>query len=155
MRYPKFHKQAATKFSSNIKRKCSIVFKIKKLCLNTEQGIHPRKFCRRWFSLSPTNEYGIPHFTEEEILTMESEHGYREKCINLLARILQIKSNTIHRWGKGVDFDKIPINKRQRYEIYLGYVDTIRVITTSLIEELNEDSLSKLLQQIERKRLIP
>ena len=108
-----------------------------------KQGIHPRIFCRRWFSLEATNEYGRPRFTEWQIIEMESEHGYREKCINLIARILKIKANTIHRWGKGVLFDKIPADKRQKYEIYLGYVDAIRVITTSLTE-LDEDSLLKL-----------
>ena len=82
---------------------------------------------------------------------MESEHGYREKCINLLARILQIKPNTIHRWGKGVDFDKIPADKRQKYEVYLGYVDAIRIMTNSLTEELDQVSLLRVLRRLEMR----
>ncbi len=125
--------------------------KIFKTCISYKQGIHPRTFCRRWFGLEAINEYGRPRFTEEQILEMESEHGYREKCINLIARILKIKPNTIHRWGKGVAFDKIPADRRQKYEIYLGYVDAIRVITTSL-KELDEDSLLRLLRRLEMRR---
>ncbi|NEO32626.1 MAG: hypothetical protein F6K36_19785 [Symploca sp. SIO3C6] len=96
------------------------------------QGMPPRRFCRRWFGLEAINEYGQPLHQESYIVMLESEHGYREKCINLIARILKIKPNTIHRWGKGVEFDKIPPDKRQQYEMYLGYVDTLRMITTSL-----------------------
>ncbi len=125
--------------------------KIFKTSISYKQGIHPRKFCRRWFGLEAINEYGRPRFTEEEILAMESEHGYREKCINLIARMLKIKPNTVHRWGKGVAFDKIPADKRQKYEIYLGYVDTIRVITTSLTK-LDEHSLLKLLERLEMRQ---
>lgn len=125
-----------------------VAFKIQKVCINRRQGIHPRKFCRRWFGLEAIDEDGRPRFTEEQVLAMESEHGYREKCINLISRILKIKPNTIHRWGKGVSFDKIPADKRQSYETYLSYVDSIRVITTSL-KQLNEDSLRKLLRQLE------
>ena len=114
---------------------------------NYTKGIHPRMFCRRWFGLSAINENGRPRFTEGQILAMESEHGYREKCIHLIAKILKIKPNTIQRWGKGVVFDKIPVDKREKYEIYLGYVDAIRVITMSL-EKLDEASLLKMLQEL-------
>ena len=118
--------------------------------VNYTEGIHPRMFCRRWFGLSVINENGRPRFTERQISAMESEHGYREKCINLIAKILKIKPNTIQRWGKGVVFDKIPIDKKEKYEIYLGYVDAIRVITTSLVE-LDEASLLKMLQELETR----
>ena len=128
----------------------NLTSKILKTSTSYKQGIHPRAFCRRWFGLEVINEYGRPRFTEEQILAMESEHGYREKCINLIARILKIKPNTIHRWGKGVAFDKIPADKRQKYEIYLGYVDAIRIITTSL-KELEEASLLRLLRQLEMR----
>ncbi|MDJ0531135.1 MAG: hypothetical protein QNJ70_01355 [Xenococcaceae cyanobacterium MO_207.B15] len=124
--------------------------KIFKTSVSYNVGIHPRIFCRRWFGLSAINKDGRPRFTEKQILVMESEHGYREKCINLIARILKVKPNTIHRWGKGVAFDKIPVDKRQKYEIYLGYVDSIRVITMSLTE-LDEDSLLRLLRRLENR----
>lgn len=126
----------------------NLATKIFKTSTSYQQGIHPRRFCRRWFELESTNEYGRPRFPEGQILAMESEHGYREKCINLIARLLKIKPNTIHRWGKGVSFDKIPVDKRHKYEIYLGYVDVIRVITTSL-KELDEASLLRVLQKLE------
>ena len=116
-----------------------------------EQGIHPRLFCRRWFGLEATNENGRSRFTTAQIEAMESEHGYREKCINLIARLLKIKPNTIHRWGKGLSFDKIPQKKLRQYEIYLGYIDAIRVITTSLTE-LDEVSLIRLLRQLETRQ---
>ena len=111
-----------------------LIPKILKACIIKKQGIHPRKFCRRWFGLEKTKYNGQPQYREEQILAMESEHGYREKCINLLARLLKIKSNTIHRWGKGVKFDKIAPEKLIQYETYLGYIDTIRVMTTSFAE---------------------
>ena len=129
----------------------NLTAKIFKATIRNQQGIHPRRFCRRWFGLEAKNEYGRPRLTEEEILEMESEHGYREKCINLIARMLKIKPNTIHRWGKGVAFDKIPADKQQKYEIYLGYVDTIRVITTNL-KELDEHLLLRLLRRLEMRQ---
>ena len=118
--------------------------------VNYTEGIHPREFCRRWFGLSAIKKNGRPRFTEGQILAMESEHGYREKCIHLIAKILKIKPNTIQRWGKGVAFNKIPADKKQKYEIYLGYVDALRVITTSL-GELDEASLLKMLQELETR----
>ena len=108
--------------------------KILRLCISKKQGMHPRRFCRRWFGLEKIKKNGQPRFREEQIRAMESEHGYREKCINLIARLLKIKPNTIHRWGKGVEFDKISSDKLIQYEIYLGYIDTIRVMTTSFAE---------------------
>lgn len=96
------------------------------------EGMHPRKFCRRWFGLEFVEQDGRIKFTESQILAMESEHGYRKKCINLIAKILQIKPNTIQRWGKGVEFNKIPSDKCHRYQVYLGYVDSLRVLTISL-----------------------
>ncbi len=129
----------------------NLTAKILKTSVSYKQSIHPRIFCRRWFGLSVLNKDGKPRFTEEQILAMESEHGYREKCINLIARLLKIKPNTIHRWGKGVAFDKIPVDKRQKYELYLGYVDAIRVITASLTE-LDENSLLKVLRRLEVRK---
>lgn len=129
----------------------AITSKILRTSVSYKQGIHPRIFCRRWFGLEAINENGRPHFTEGQILAMESEHGYREKCINLLARLLKIKPNTIQRWGKGVAFNKIPTDKLQKYEVYLGYIDAIRVITTSLTE-LDEASLLRLLRQLEMRK---
>lgn len=115
-------------------------------------GMHPRTFCRRWYGLSAINKNGKPRFTEDQILAMESEHGYREQCINLIAKLLKVKPNTVQRWGKGVAFDKIPTDKREKYEVYLGYVDAIRVITMSL-KELDETSLLKLLQDLETRQI--
>ncbi len=98
------------------------------------KSIHPRKFCRRWFGLEDIGNSQQPYYTEDLILAIEFEHGYREKCINLIARVLKIKPNTVHRWGKGVEFDKIPADKREQYEIYLGYVDTMRNLIIKLVE---------------------
>ena len=139
-----FHTKNQNNWSNNL------TAKILNKSVNYTEGIHPRIFCRRWFGLSAINENGRPRFSEGQILAMESEHGYREKCIHLIAKILKIKPNTIQRWGKGVVFDKIPIDKKQKYEIYLSYVDAIRVITMSL-EELDEASLLKMLQELETR----
>lgn len=135
-------------FSTKIKNHQSVrvVDKILKTCVNHGKGIHPKIFCRRWFGLEDLDVNGRPRYTEELILAMESEHGYREKCINLIARVLKIKPNTVHRWGKGVEFDKIPSDKREQYEMYLGYVDSLRLITRSL-DGLNEDFLLRLLHR--------
>jgi len=121
-----------------------VVERILTRCVNHGKGIHPRIFCRRWFGLEDLDVNGRPRYTEELILAMESEHGYREKCINLIARVLKIKPNTVHRWGKGVEFNKIPLDKREQYEMYLGYVDSLRLISRSLAG-LNEDFLLRLL----------
>ncbi|WP_013334629.1 hypothetical protein [Gloeothece verrucosa] len=119
-----------------------------KKCVYQGKCLHPRKFCRRWFGIETLDQYGIPRYTEHQILAIESEHGYREKCINLIARVLKIKPNTIQRWGKGVEFDKIPQNKREEYETYLGYIDTLRVMSLS-IAKLNEDFLPELLHRLD------
>lgn len=100
--------------------------------VNRDRSLHPRIFCRRWFGLEELKENGQPRYAENLIQAIESEHGYREKCINVLAKILKIKPNTIQRWGKGVEFDNIPKDKRRQYETFLGYVDTLRVLTTNL-----------------------
>jgi hypothetical protein len=118
--------------------------KIIKTCIAPEQSMHPRIFCRRWFGLEDIKENGRPRYTEDEILLLESEHGYREKCINLIAKVLKIKPNTIHRWGKGVEFDKIPPDKRQRYETYLGYVDLLRLLAMGMARQ-NKNLLLDLL----------
>lgn len=124
---------------------------ILKMSIDRQKGIHPRKFCRRWFGYEDIDRFGKPRFTEKQILAIESDRGYRQKSINLLAEILKIKRNTIDRWGKGVEFDKIPANEQQKYQVYLGYVDVIRVITTNLTG-LDKHSLLKLLQQLEMRQ---
>ena len=129
----------------------NLTSKILNKSVNYRQGIHPKLFCRRWFGLSTIDKNGRPRFTEGQIEAMESEYGYREQCVNLLARLLKIKPNTIHRWGKGVSFDKIPSDKLRQYEIYLGYIDAIRVITISL-SEVDEASLLRLLRQLEARK---
>ena len=111
-----------------------LVLKILKACTSKKKGIHPRIFCRRWFGLETTKENGQARYQEEQILAMESEYGYREQCINLLAKLLKIKPNTIQRWGKGVEFNQIAPEKLIQYETYLSYIDTIRVMTVSCAE---------------------
>ncbi|WP_019503700.1 hypothetical protein [Pleurocapsa sp. PCC 7319] len=109
--------------------------KIIKTCIASEQSMHPRIFCRRLFGLEDVRENGRPRYTEKEIVLLESEHGYREKCINLIAKVLKIKPNTVHRWGKGVEFDKIPPDKQQQYETYLGYADLLRLLAMGMVRE--------------------
>jgi hypothetical protein len=144
------NKKCNTDYFPTINRKDKITKatnKILRTCITDRKGLHPREFCRRWFRLVKVNEYGNPYYTEDYILAIESEHGYREKCINLIAKILRIKPNTIHRWGKGVEFDKIPTEKRLQYEIYLGYVDSLRIFSISLAN-LDENSVLNLLNQL-------
>lgn len=135
-------------FSTKIKSHQSVRVAniILRTCVSHGKGIHPKIFCRRWFGLEDLDDNGRLRYTEELILAMESEHGYREKCINLIARVLKIKPNTIHRWGKGVEFDKIPPDKQEQYEMYLGYVNSLRLITRSL-DGLNEDFLIRILHR--------
>ena len=126
------------------------VLQLLNFCTAEERSIHPRKFCRYWFGLDSLNRYGQPRYTELQILTMENEHGYREKCINLIAKILKVKPNTVHRWGKGVQFDKIPPDKRRQYETYLGYVYCLREIAVTL-DQLDEHKLTQILIQMQRR----
>lgn len=130
-----------------LKTSSTIANKILRACLEREHTISPRSFCRRWFGLESVDRNSRPRFTEQQILILESEHGYREKCINLIATLLKIEPNTVHRWGKGVEFDKIPVNQQRKYEVYLGYVDSLRIITTTL-SEVDNGSLLKLLQEL-------
>ena len=122
--------------------------RILKMSIDRKLGIHPRRFCRRWFGYEDINQFGKPRFTEKQILAIESDRGYRQKSIDLLAEILKIKRNTIDRWGKGVEFNKIPANEQQKYQVYLGYVDVIRIMTISLTQ-LDERSLLNLLRRLE------
>ncbi|MGL5074675.1 MAG: hypothetical protein ACRDBG_02385, partial [Waterburya sp.] len=117
---------------------------ILKSCIASEQSLHPRIFCRRWFGLEDIKENGRPRYTEDQILLLESEHGYREKCINQIAQVLKIKPNTVQRWGKGVEFDKIPPDKRQQYETYLGYADLMRILAMGMARQ-NKNLLLDLL----------
>ena len=128
-----------------------ITAKILNKSICDKKGIHPRTFCRRWFGLTAIDKNGRPRFTTGQIMAMELEHGYREKCINLIARLLKIKPNTVHRWGKGVLFDKIPADKRQKYEVYLGYIDAIRVLAIGLTE-LDKTALLRLLRELEARK---
>ena len=125
-----------------------------KTCVYHGKGIHPRKFCRRWFGLEDKDQYGRQRYTELQILAIECEHGYREQCINLIARVLKIKPNTIHRWGKGVEFNKIPLSKREEYEMYLSYVDTIRAMS-QYVARFDEDILRDLLHCLDLQQFSP
>jgi hypothetical protein len=78
------------------------------------QQMKAREFCRRWFGAT---------------LEDEQERGYREKCVVLLSKVLHIRENTIQRWGKGLDFEKMP----EPYEVTLAYADIIR----EMIEAVN------------------
>jgi hypothetical protein len=124
-----------------------LVSKILELLLKKHSNVEPRKFCRQWFGLELIDKNGKSYYTKEQIIAIESEHGYRERCIRLIAKILKIKANTIQRWGKGVKFDKIPLDKREQYEAYLGYVDSLRVVTMCLLE-LDKDLLVKLFRRL-------
>ena len=137
--------------TNNENQLVNLTNRILKISIDRQLGIDPRRFCRRWFGYEDINQFGKPRFTEKQILAIESEHGYRQKCINLLAEILKIKPNTIDRWGRGVEFNKISADKQQKYQVYLGYVDVIRVITTNLIG-LDKHSLLKLLRQLEMRQ---
>jgi hypothetical protein len=141
----------ANEYPTTINSKHQAVRKTEQLlkkCVYNRKGIHPRKFCRRWFGMENLNKYGRAYYTEEQIVAIESEHGYREKCINLIARVLKIKPNTVQRWGKGVEFTKIPLCKQEEYEKYLAYVDTIRIMSLS-IARFNEELLLKLLHDLD------
>lgn len=49
---PQYFPRYITKPKSN-----ELGYKILKTCINPQQGIHPRIFCRRWFGLEEVNEY--------------------------------------------------------------------------------------------------
>lgn len=72
-----------------------------------DQQMKAREFCRRWFKS-----------TDED----EQTRGYRERCVVLLSKVLRVRENTIQRWGKGLEFEKMP----EQYEVTLAYADIIR-----------------------------
>lgn len=69
----------------------------------------PREFCRQWFSA-----------TQEQ----EQEWGYRRKCIKLLAEVIGLETDTVDRWGAGVDFPKMP----EQYENTLSYALSLKKV---------------------------
>jgi len=87
-----------------------------------------REFCQRWFKS-----------TEED----EQARGYREKCVNLLAKVLRVKENTIQRWGSGLDFEKMP----EQYEVTLAYADIIRGMIESTYSKT--DMIQSVLEQLQ------
>ena len=97
--------------SNNIERE------IRTICLEKQRAIAPRMFCRRWFGLEKLDRNGKRLFTEEQILAIEAEYGYRQKWIKLIAEVLPVKPNTVQRWGSGVNFEYFP---KKKYEVYLG-----------------------------------
>lgn len=90
-----------------------------------------REFCQRWFKSTPEDE---------------QERGYREKCVNLLARVLRLKENTIQRWGSGIDFEKMPEN----YEVTLAYADIIRGMIESTYTKT--DMIQTVLEQLHERQ---
>lgn len=71
------------------------------------QSMKPREFCRQWFNASSEDE---------------KEWGYRQKCIKLLADVIGLEQHTVDRWGKGVDFPKMP----PQYENTLSYALSLK-----------------------------
>jgi len=67
----------------------------------------PREFCRQWFNASEEGE---------------QEWGYRQKCIKLLAEVIGLEQHTVDRWGKGVDFPKMP----EQYKNTLSYAIALK-----------------------------
>lgn len=127
--------------SNNIERE------IRTICLEKQRAIAPRMFCRRWFGLEKLDRNGKRFLTEEQILVIEAEYGYREKCINLIAEALLVKPDTVQRWGKGVEFDNLPNGKRKKYEVCLGYLDSLRAIV-SCLSLADERLLQRILQEL-------
>lgn len=127
--------------SNNIERE------IRAICLTNKRAIAPRLFCRRWFGLEKLDRNGKRFLTEEQILAIEAEYGYREKCINLIAEALLIKPDTVQRWGSGVQFNNVPEKNRKNYEVYLGYLDSLRAIVNSL-PQTDEKLLRRIVREL-------
>lgn len=120
-----------------------------------EFEIHPRYFCRRWFGL--IDENGNSVYTEQEIQEIEVEHGYRARCIHLIAQILGVKHNTVERWGKGVEFNKIPSERRHQYQKYLFYVEILRFLLANMSPKncsLVEERLHSFMKQNQGKHIL-
>lgn len=78
----------------------------------------PREFCRKM--------HGLADLPEVEILRAEMDIDYRKKCIELLTKVLGVKRQSVHNWGAGLDFEKMPATYRrilgmcwERYELLL------------------------------------
>ena len=121
--------------------------KIHEICLKKRRAIAPRLFCRRWFGLEKLARNGKRLLTEEQILAIEAEYGYREKCINLIAEALLIKPDTVQRWGSGVEFNNVPKKNRKKYEVCLGYIDSLRAIVNSL-PQTDEKLLRRIVREL-------
>ncbi|EKU97957.1 hypothetical protein Lepto7375DRAFT_7216 [Leptolyngbya sp. PCC 7375] len=70
-------------------------------------------FCREWFIAD-----------EEDI----QERGYRQKCVELLVQVLDVKESTVQKWG--AQFEKMPIP----YKRTLYLADAIRKIRNVAVE---------------------
>ena len=78
----------------------------------------PREFCRKM--------HGLAELPEVEILRAEIDIDYRKKCIALLTKALGVKRPSVHNWGAGLEFPKMPATYRrilgmcwERYELLL------------------------------------
>ena len=90
--------------------------------------MEPKDFCREWFSVSESDE---------------NVWGYRTKCVKLLAEIIGVKTDTVDRWGDGVDFAKMP----SQYKKTLKYAMTICRVIRAVNSE-SEDILTAVLDQL-------
>jgi hypothetical protein len=72
------------------------------------QLITPRQFCQIYFGL-----IGLP---DEQIEKQESAHGYKTRCANVLARILDMSPTTLMniRFSKGIEFEGLKNNAQAR-----------------------------------------
>ncbi|GAX46324.1 hypothetical protein NIES4075_73450 [Tolypothrix sp. NIES-4075] len=48
---------------------------------------------------------GLP---PDEIAELETESGYRKRCVKLLAKVIGLTERAVRTWGKGLNFEKMP-----------------------------------------------
>lgn len=69
-------------------------------------------FCDRWHRLD--------QLSNEERSKARSKHGYRAKCVRLIAAVLRVEESTVNSWG--ARFERMP----EHYQTSLAYADVIR-----------------------------
>ena len=55
--------------------------------------VEPREFCEYWLQPQPHEK---------------DQWGYRQRCIEFIAEVLNKPVSTVSKWGSGADFEKTP-----------------------------------------------
>ncbi len=91
--------------------------------------ITPRQFCRAYFR--------IDSLPEEKIKEIEQSHGYKTRCADALARVLDMSRSTLinSRFSKGIEFEGLKNNTQARLTLTMWVIERRYPQTIRRVEE--------------------